>query len=125
MAYGKIKMDKEKDLTDPGSLGKGDGRMYTGGTPNFNERTGKYRKPKLGGQENSIPVRQGETPVGPGDLLKPSPRRTIQPFPGPGMGIGQPTPIDMVGRRKRPVSRGQKPGLRTIQPVNPRKGMGY
>jgi hypothetical protein len=113
----RFKMDKGTDLTKPD--------VWTGGTPNFDERTGKYRKPKLGGQENSIPVRQGEIPIGPGNRLMPPPLRTIMPFPGPGMGIGQPTPIDMVGRRKRPTRLGQKPGLRTIQPVNPRKGMGY
>jgi hypothetical protein len=102
----KFKMGKEKDLTDPGSLGKGGGRMYTGGTPNFDESTGKYREPKPGRGIGGVPG------------LK-------QPFPGPGMGIGKPTPIDMVGRRKRPTRLGQKPGLRTIQPVNPRRGMGY
>ena len=36
-------------------------------------------KSKLGGQENSIPVRNGKKPVGPGNRLMQPPLRTIMP----------------------------------------------
>lgn len=93
----RFKMGKEKDLTDPSSLSKGDGRMYTGGTPDFDERTGQVKEPK--------PGRRRPKPGSPD-------WKTIMPVPMPG------TPGRVGGLK--PII-GRKPGLKTIQPVNPRK----
>lgn len=114
MAYGKFKMGrgdgrktiqpvKPKDEME--SSRKGDGRMYTGGTPNFNERTGEYRdsrgkkptpKPSKGGFVNESGKRKLVVPKTASGRVKP-----IAPkLPGRGN------------------------GNRTIQPVKPKKTLG-
>lgn len=107
MAYGKFKMGrgdgrktiqpvKPKDKME--GPRKGDGRMYTGGTPNFDERTGEYRD---GRGKKTTPISQiGEV-------------RTRTPKPGSG--------------RVKPVAPklpGRGDGRKTIQPVPPRRALG-
>ena len=117
MAYGKIKTGKgdgriKVDPREKGGFnpepepggGKGGGRMYTGGTPNFDESTGKYR--------------EGYKP----GSATPKPRtRVARPIIGvkPGLPIvkpGRPVPGDLI-RRKKPTPLGRKPGRKTIMPV--------
>ncbi len=99
MAYGKFKMDKGS------KPGKGDGRVYTGGTPNFDERTGEYRggKEPGKGRVKPLPVRPG----GPGKGINPP--RKKRP-----VGIGRPAPKPFPGNggadRATPKPEAPKPG---------------
>lgn len=108
MSYGKFKMGrgdgrktiqpvKPKDEME--GPRKGGGRMYTGGTPNFDERTGEYRDGR-----GTAP----RTPK-PGNLIRKRP----------------PTPVG--GGRVKPIAPklpGRGGGRKTIQPVPPRKALG-
>jgi hypothetical protein len=82
--------------------GKGDGRMYTGGTPNFDERTGQYRegKPDKGSKPGDIRFKPPfeRAPAKPGDLVRRVPPRGAKPLPKPAPGNG-----------KRPVKPKPKP----------------
>lgn len=113
---------------DKGSKpGKGDGRMYTGGTPNFNERTGEYRggKEPGKGRVKPLPVRPG----GPGKGINPPRKKrpvgigrpAPKPFPGNG-GADRATPKPII-RKKGPAS-ATKPGVKgekTVKGFDPRK----
>ena len=94
MAYGKTKMGKggkelpsfEGTPVKPGKPGKrkpvqpvrpepkNEGRMYAGGDPNFNERTGEYKNKKLVGNKEVRNNKQFKARV-----LKPVKARTIDP----------------------------------------------
>lgn len=97
MAYGKYKMSVRNPSTPKPGSDSGDGRMYTGGTPDFDERTGLYR------------------PGSPNEYLNPKPRK-----PKPGKGDGRKTimPVPPKGEKRpirKPIKPINKPG------VNPTK----
>lgn len=143
MAYGKFKMGrgdgrktgapvKPKDEME-GSR-KGGGRMYTGGTPNFDERTGQYRG-KEGKSPRDLrfkpPFERGgpRKPEVPGRKpiigRKPAPgngKRPVKPATPkvPGRRGATPMPISLDRLRSR--SRGV-PGRRVGRPVQ-KPGMG-
>ena len=87
---------------------KGDGRVYAGGTPDFNESTGLYR------------------PGSPNEYLNPKPRKPKPSRPGrpvpkplPGRkGPGGKRQSEFVQNEKLPIKR-IKPGIGK-KPVNPR-----
>lgn len=139
MAIGKFKMSVRNPSTPKPGDTESEGRVYAGGTPDFDERTGLYRpgspneylnpKPRnpkpRGGSRVTSPgtsrppkspyVRSGER----GSQVRPStPQAEKRPPKRPigGGGSTKPTP--------KPLPKPGKPGRVTIMPVKPKRPLG-
>lgn len=112
----------KRDLrgVDPNAkIGGGDGRAYPGGSPNFDESTGKYRDPSLV-VIKPIPVPkpiEGEKPIVPKPMPNPDKPglKPITPMPGkPSPMPGKPKP-PITGKPLEPM-----PGKPIIMPIRPK-----
>jgi len=113
MAYSKYKTTIGNPVKPAPGAGTGSGRVYAGGTPDFNERTGLYR-PGSPNERLNPPTKKPGIGVKPGGPVAKPGRPKPKPKPGK-KAIPQPY---QIGPNDMPSLK--IPGRKTIMPV-PRK----